>query len=104
MIELGKTQELVLVKQMSFGAYLAENIEAPKEEQILLPAKQVPEDVQDVMPDVFRHRLILKSRVRLTAQNVDRILADICETVPVPEKEYPDQREGARERIRRRRQ
>lgn len=47
MIELGKTQELVLVKQMSFGAYLAENIEAPKEEQILLPAKQVPEDVQD---------------------------------------------------------
>lgn len=64
----------------------------------------IPGDVKACVKDVFGHRLVLKSRVRLTAQNVDRILADICETVPVPEKEYPDQREGARERIRRRRQ
>lgn len=46
-----------------------------------------PEDVRFCVGDVFRHRLVLKSRVRLTEQNVERIIRDICENVPVPERE-----------------
>jgi len=41
MFELGKKQELVVVKQVEFGVYLGENPE--DEERILLPKKQVPE-------------------------------------------------------------
>ena len=57
----------------------------------------VPEDVQDVMPDVFRHRLILKSRVRLSSDTTDSILNEIICTVPVPDhrKERPS-RHGTR--------
>lgn len=49
----------------------------------------IPSDVKDCVKDVFGHRLVLKSRVRLTAQNVEKILDEILESVPVPEKEYP---------------
>lgn len=41
MIELGKKQELCIVKEVDFGVYLAEDEKA--QERVLLPVKQVPE-------------------------------------------------------------
>ena len=41
MIELGKTQCLNVVKKVEFGVYLGN-----EEDKVLLPAKQVPEDVE----------------------------------------------------------
>ena len=46
----------------------------------------VPEDVQDVVKDVFRHRLVLKSRARLSRKDVDKIMDEICATVHVPDR------------------
>ena len=45
MIELGKKQELTVVKKVDFGVYLADTSEAV-EEKVLLPIKQVPEGTQ----------------------------------------------------------
>lgn len=42
MIRLGEKQELVIVKTVEFGVYLAEKME--DERKVLLPAKQVPQD------------------------------------------------------------
>ena len=52
----------------------------------------VPEDVQDVLFDVFRHRLFLKSRVRLNSDTTDTVLEDILSHVRVP-----DVRDGRRQ-------
>lgn len=41
MLQIGKTQELVVVKTVDFGVYLAESVET-MEERVLLPRKQVP--------------------------------------------------------------
>lgn len=41
MIELGKKQELTVIKEVDFGIYLAEEKDA--QEKVLLPKKQVPE-------------------------------------------------------------
>ena len=46
----------------------------------------VPEDVQDVVKDVFRHRLVLKSRARLSSKDADKIMDEICATVYVPDR------------------
>lgn len=43
-MRLGEYQELVYVKKVQFGIYLAEN--QNDEERVLLPAKQVPEEVR----------------------------------------------------------
>lgn len=43
MFELGKRQILEIVKKVEFGVYLATEANAPSEERVLLPAKQVPE-------------------------------------------------------------
>ena len=61
-----------------------------------------PEDVRYCVGDVFRHRLVLKSRVRLTAQNVEKIINDICETVPVPEREPSEKAKMSHKTLRRR--
>ena len=42
MIRLGETQELVIVKTVDFGVYLAASDKEP-EDRILLPIRQVPE-------------------------------------------------------------
>ncbi len=42
MIELGKKQTLRILKKQEFGVYLAEEPKAPKEQQVLLPIRQVP--------------------------------------------------------------
>ena len=43
MIRLGEKQELVIVKKVEFGVYLAVSFEEAAE-HVLLPVKQVPED------------------------------------------------------------
>ena len=45
MIELGKKQKLTVIKKVDFGVYLADTKEND-EEKVLLPIKQVPEDIQ----------------------------------------------------------
>lgn len=44
MIRLGENQELVVVKKVEFGIYLAEDSQS--ETRVLLPAKQVPEQIE----------------------------------------------------------
>jgi len=43
MLELGKKQTLLVVKEVNFGVYLAEEADALAQERVLLPKKQVPE-------------------------------------------------------------
>ena len=42
MLELGKVQELIVVKKVEFGVYLAQK--EGDGEKVLLPARQVPRD------------------------------------------------------------
>lgn len=46
-MQIGKKQKLYLLRRTDFGVYLGESMEAPKEETVLLPKKQVPSDVQE---------------------------------------------------------
>lgn len=46
MLKLGELQTLKIVKEVDFGVYLAEDENSPKEERVLLPAKQVPEQAK----------------------------------------------------------
>lgn len=46
MIELGKTQTLYVVNQVDFGVYLGETANASAAERVLLPKKQVPEEIR----------------------------------------------------------
>lgn len=47
MIELGMQQNLVIVKKVDFGVYLGEDRNAPQDERVLLPIKQVPPDAEE---------------------------------------------------------
>ena len=44
MLEIGKIQELTIVKKVDFGVYLAESMDAS--EKVLLPGRQVPKDAK----------------------------------------------------------
>ena len=44
MLELGKKQELEVVKQVDFGIYLGDGTST--EERVLLPRKEVPKDIK----------------------------------------------------------
>lgn len=44
MLKLGEFQKLAVIKKVDFGVYLAESKDA--EEKVLLPAKQVPQDIK----------------------------------------------------------
>lgn len=46
MLEIGKRQLLTIVKKVDFGVYLAKEQEVDPEEKVLLPRKEVPENVQ----------------------------------------------------------
>ena len=50
MIELGKKQELLVVKSVEFGVYLGEKADADAKNRVLLPAKQVPENTREGRP------------------------------------------------------
>ena len=43
MFELGKTQSLIIVKELDFGVYLGEQPNASMDDRVLLPKKQVPQ-------------------------------------------------------------
>lgn len=43
MLELGKKQSLVIVKELDFGVYLGEELNASMDDRVLLPKKQVPQ-------------------------------------------------------------
>lgn len=42
MLDLGKRQELFISKEVDFGVYLGETVNAPSEDRVLLPKKLVP--------------------------------------------------------------
>lgn len=42
MFQLGRKQSLFIVKEVDFGVYLGEEVNAPLEERVLLPKKQIP--------------------------------------------------------------
>lgn len=46
MFQLGRKQELYVVKTVDFGVYLGEEVNAAMEDRVLLPKKLVPEHVQ----------------------------------------------------------
>ena len=50
MIELGKFQNLIVVNRRDHGAYLAEREDAGPDGRVLLPAREVPEDVMPGEP------------------------------------------------------
>ncbi len=43
MLEIGKKQDLFIVKKVDFGVFLGESMDAAADERVLLPIKQVPE-------------------------------------------------------------
>ncbi len=55
MLKIGERQELIIIKQVDFGVYLAEK--EGSEDKVLLPGKQVPEDygIGDKL-DVFLYK------------------------------------------------
>lgn len=46
MFQLGQRQVLKIVKEVEFGVYLAVEENAPSEERVLLPSKQVPQEAK----------------------------------------------------------
>lgn len=46
MINLGEVQTLTVVKKVEFGVYLGDGEEGDKDEKVLLPKKQVPEETE----------------------------------------------------------
>ena len=57
MLELGKKQVLRVLKIHDFGVYLSDDPKAGKDQQVLLPAKQVPEGAEIGTPvEVFLYR------------------------------------------------
>ncbi len=46
MLQLGSKQTLTVVKKVEFGVYLGETANAPENERVLLPKKQVPADLK----------------------------------------------------------
>lgn len=46
MFQLGRKQELFVVKTVDFGVYLGEEVNAGMDDRVLLPKKQVPEKIQ----------------------------------------------------------
>lgn len=63
----GTIQELLIVKMVDFGAYLGIEMNAPSNERVLLPAKQVPE----------RAKVGDKINVFLYRDSKDRIIATV---------------------------
>lgn len=77
MIQIGKTQKLKIVKEVDFGVYLGEELNAPSNERVLLPSKQVPENavVGDEI-DVFIYR-DSKDRIIATTRTPDIELGEV---------------------------
>ena len=65
MFELGKTQSLFIVKELDFGVYLGETLNASMDDRVLLPKKQVPQGSQ--IGDTIEVFLYKDSKDRLIA-------------------------------------
>ena len=73
MFQLGRKQELVVVKTVDFGVYLGEDQNAGLDERVLLPKKQVPENCNIV--DKIEVFLYKDSRDRLIATvNIPKLM------------------------------
>ena len=73
MFQLGRKQELVVVKTVDFGVYLGEDQNAGMDERILLPKKQVPENCN--IGDKIEVFLYKDSRDRLIATvNIPKLM------------------------------
>ena len=67
MIRLGEKQELIVVKKVEFGVYLAETEGA--EEKVLLPGRRVPEGIKE--GDKIEVFIYKDSRDRIIATTVE---------------------------------
>lgn len=67
MIRLGEKQELIVVKKVEFGVYLAEAM--GEEEKVLLPGKRVPEGIKE--GDKIEVFIYKDSRDRIIATTVE---------------------------------
>lgn len=78
MIKLGEKQTLIIVKKVEFGVYLAQSKETA-EDKVLLPIKQVPEDVQigDEL-EVFVYR-DSKDRLIATTNTPKLVMGQVAE-------------------------
>lgn len=78
MIRLGEKQILTVVKKVEFGVYLAESAEET-EDKVLLPIKQVPEEVKigDTL-EVFIYR-DSKDRMIATTREPKLVMGDVAE-------------------------
>ncbi len=73
MFQLGRKQELVVVKKVDFGVYLGEDQNAGMDERVLLPKKQVPENCN--IGDKIEVFLYKDSRDRLIATvNIPKLM------------------------------
>ena len=72
MIELGKKQKLIIVRQVEVGAYVGETKDAGENERVLLPKKQVPEGAKD--GDVVEVFIYKDSSDRLIATTKEPML------------------------------
>ena len=44
-----------------------------------------PQDVQDVFPDIARHRLMLSSKANVQSKDAETIIGEILQSVPQPD-------------------
>ena len=73
MFQLGRKQELVVVKTVDFGVYLGEDQNAGMDKRVLLPKKQVPENCN--IGDKIEVFLYKDSRDRLIATvNIPKLM------------------------------
>ena len=73
MFQLGRKQEIVVVKTVDFGVYLGEDQNAGMDERVLLPKKQVPENCN--IGDKIEVFLYKDSRDRLIATvNIPKLM------------------------------
>ena len=66
-MKLGEYQKLTVIKKVEFGVYLAERPE--DEMRVLLPEKQVPEDVSAGMKSKYFY-----TRIQRTGSSLPRIV------------------------------
>src|ERR1043165_5212060 len=79
-----------LAKYLSYGASPRASIHLIEAARALAFLRgrdyALPEDVTDLVPDVFRHRLVLSYQAMSDAKTADELVARIMKAVPAPEK------------------
>jgi MoxR-like ATPase len=79
-----------VAKYLSFGASPRASINLIEGARALAflrgRAYVLPEDLKDLVPDVFRHRLVLTYEALAEGMTADRLIARIMQHIPAPEK------------------